>query len=51
MTLFDWIVLIVVIVLLGIWFGRYLYRTFSRKCGSTGCSNCSGCSRSKKKDL
>lgn len=48
MILFDWIVLVIVVVLLGAWFSRYLYRTFSRKCSSNGCSNCSGCGSRKK---
>lgn len=43
MTLFDWVVLVSVIILLSIWFGRYLYRTFNKKCSGGGCSNCSGC--------
>lgn len=43
MTLFDWVVLVSVVALVGLWFCRYLYRTFSKKCNGGGCSNCSGC--------
>ncbi|UTW05629.1 hypothetical protein KDX31_19755 (plasmid) [Amphritea atlantica] len=43
MTLFDWVVLVAVVALVGLWFGRYLYLTFNKKCSGGGCSNCSGC--------
>ncbi|MBN0989040.1 FeoB-associated Cys-rich membrane protein [Amphritea pacifica] len=43
MTVFDWIVLVAVVALVGLWFCRYLYRTFNKKCSGGGCSNCSGC--------
>ncbi|SER12343.1 Virus attachment protein p12 family protein [Amphritea atlantica] len=43
MTVFDWIVLVAVVALVVLWFCRYLYRTFNKKCSGGGCSNCSGC--------
>ncbi|WP_156815249.1 FeoB-associated Cys-rich membrane protein [Amphritea japonica] len=46
MTQFDWLVLAAVVMLLALWFGRYIYHAFNKKCSSSGCSNCSGCKQS-----
>lgn len=40
----DWLVLVVVIGVILIWFGRFIRRSLKPGCSqSTGCAGCNGC--------